>query len=208
MKKTLFFILLSSFAFGQMTKAEDDLAEALMRRDLTKQEQKLQDGYMSKKFVNTKIFMKDTEAIIKSAIYIPTEYEANCTGRLIANAERDKYNLTNRTYEEIWDAARNFCREYVDKQEPAEVVERIEIKSPEKPPVYTKGTKERYEYKQIQFVKTKKGFSYKTEASDEVKKQIEQDFTKDAPGNYTAFYDIYYTNDQLDKMKLKARLNR
>lgn len=208
MRKLLLSILISSLSFGQMTEEQDYIAEVLMQRDLTKQEQKTIDAYMGKKFVNEKVFMLDLERVVKQGLYIPTEYEANCAGQLIGSAKRDNYKLTNRTYEEVWDAARNFCREYVEKQEPAKVVERIEIKSPEKSQVYTKGSKEHFENKQIQFVKSKKGFLYKTELRDDIKTQIEKDFAKDGPGNYTAFYDVFYINDQLDRMKLKARLNR
>ena len=209
MKKSILFILFSSLCFGQMSKQDDAIAEALMKRDLTKQEQKTIRDYSNKLYVNKDVFMADLQKVVKAGLFIPTEYEANCAGRLIASASKDGYKLTNRTYDQVWDAARNFCREYVDPQnQAAEVVERIDMTTPEKEVVLQKSAKEDYQYIEVKFTKTKTGFSFNNEQSQELKDRIKEDFASDKLGNYTAFYDVFSVNDKPEKIKLKARLNR
>lgn len=110
---SILLVFITSYA-QKLTPEEDALAEMLMTRKLTKKEQSILDNYMNKKFVNENVFIADLKKVILEGLYIPTEYEADCAGRLIGNARKDKYNLRNKTYEEIWDGARNFCIEYVD----------------------------------------------------------------------------------------------
>lgn len=211
MKKALFFLLISSLSFAQLTAEEDAIATAVMTRDLTKQEQIALDKYMDKKFINVKTFMSDTEKIVKAGLYIPTEYEAECAGRLIASANKDGYNLTKWDYEELWDAAGNFCREYVDpyrNNTAKKHVEKIEINTSEPEPKLTASRNEQYEYKTIQFAKTKTGYNFKSEVPTVLQEKIKEDFSKDGPGNYTAFYDVFSVNDVPDRITLKARLNR
>ncbi|MDV3675116.1 hypothetical protein CMU30_02220 [Elizabethkingia anophelis] len=65
------------------------------------------------------------------------------------------------------------------------------------------------EYIQLQFEKTKKGYEFKTPIKyKELEERIKIDFVNDSPGNYTAFYDVLLLDSIPDKIKLKARLNR
>lgn len=113
----LLFAFLFSLGFSQMSKQDDAIAEALMKRDLTQQEQKTLGAYMNKKFVDANVLMADTEKIVKAGLYIPTEYEAECAGRLITKAKKDGHSLKKYTYEQLWDAAGNYCRDYVDNNQ-------------------------------------------------------------------------------------------
>ncbi len=114
MKKIILFLVFSVFCSAQskLTKEENDIISAVVSRELTQKEQTMLDNYMNKKFVNANIFMADTKKIIKEWLYVPIEEEAECAGILIARANKDGYKLTNKTYEQIWDAAGNYCREY------------------------------------------------------------------------------------------------
>lgn len=107
-------VFLFGLGFSQITKVDDNMVEALMKRDLTLQEQKTLNNYMNKKFIDANVLMADTEKIIKAGLYIPTEYEAECAGGLISRAKKDGHSLKKYTYEQLWDAAGDYCREYVE----------------------------------------------------------------------------------------------
>ena len=218
----LLFAFLFSLGFSQMTDEEDALAEALMKRDLTKKEKAVLKQYMDKKYTTVKIFMADTEKIVKAGLYIPTEYEAECAGRLIARANKDGYNLKKWNYEELWDAAGNYCREYVDPYlhtKAKEPVIKIDMTTLEKPQVLRPSYKEANQYIQVNFSKNKKGINFNDfkiidgdnvsfDIKNTIQEQINRDFSSDENGNYTAFYDVFYINNEPKKIKLKSRLNR
>ena len=89
----------------------------------------------------------------------------------------------------------------------------------EKPPVLTPSYNEANQYIQVHFSKNKQGISFNEfkivngdNVSFDIKttllEQINKDFSNDKNGNYTAFYDVFYINNEPKKIKLKTRLNR
>ncbi|MRM84529.1 hypothetical protein D1002_00945 [Riemerella anatipestifer] len=69
--------------------------------------------------------------------------------------------------------------------------------------------KQDFKYIQVQFTKNKKSeYDFKTNIPNEIQEKIKEDFSKDNRGTYTAFYDVFYLDDAITEIKLKARLNR
>ncbi|MDY3317753.1 hypothetical protein PG630_10595 [Riemerella anatipestifer] len=83
---------------------------------LTKKQEIAWEKYNATKFTTPEKFLKDAEQAFKGGLIDITEDEAECVGYFIAKALKDKYDLTKRTYGEIWDASETFCREYYKKE--------------------------------------------------------------------------------------------
>ena len=90
---------------------------------------------------------------------------------------------------------------------------------PEKPQVFQKAYSEANQYIQVSFSKNKKGISFDDfkiidgdnvnfDIKNSLQEQINRDFASDGNGTYTAFYDVFYINNEPKKIKLKSRLNR
>ncbi len=101
----------------------------------------------------------------------------------------------------------------------SEEINKIPIAVVEKPIITIPSYKEESQYLQIHFLKSKTGFAiddFRLLEGDTVgfdikpmmQDQISKDFSNDKFGNYTAFYDVFYENDQPKIIKLKSRLNR
>jgi hypothetical protein len=68
--------------------------------------------------------------------------------------------------------------------------------------------KQGFEYKEVHFTKSNKGFVFSQTIYKELEDQIKQDFKTDKNGIYTAFYDVSLLDNKVSKIKLKGRLNR
>lgn len=67
---------------------------------------------------------------------------------------------------------------------------------------------QKFDYIQISFKKTKKGYEFNSTLKPEIEEQIKKDFANDKEGNYTAFYDVFSLDGVPKTIKLKSRLNR
>lgn len=177
----LFFILLFVIGFSQKTAKQT---------------------FNTKKFYNEEIYLKDLEGAIGNGIIDYTRSEVECIGYYIGRMKAtDKlHELRKYNYEEIYWLSEAEC-------EIRNSISKNEFSIPEKQATLDKGSSEDYQYLQIHFSKTKKGYVF-NELPEVMKAKIEKDFEKDRPGNYTAFYDVFYENDQPKIIKLKSRLNR
>lgn len=180
----LLFVLLFVSGFGQKTAKQLEV----------------QKIFNNKKFHNDDIYLKDLEGAIKHGVIDYTEAEVECLGYYIGRmkATGKIQELQKYKYEEIYWFSEADCQI-------RDSIEKVEVS--EKSAVLEKGSSENYQYLQIQFSKTKKGFLF-NDLPEQLKAQISQDFAKDKPGNYTAFYDVFYENDEPKLIKLKSRLNR
>jgi len=181
----LLFAFLFSLGFSQKTAKQLEVAKI----------------FNNKKFHNDDIYLKDLEGAIKHGIVDYTEAEVECLGYYIGRQKAlgKLQELQKFKYEEIYWMSEAECqiRDSITKEDPI----------PDKAPVLQKGTSEDYQYFQVQFSKTKKGFLF-NEAPEHLKAQVVKDFANDKSGNYTAFYDVFYENEQPKIIKLKSRLNR
>lgn len=67
---------------------------------------------------------------------------------------------------------------------------------------------QKFDYIQISFKKTKKGYEFNNPLKPEIEEQIKKDFANDKEGNYTVFYDVFSLDGVPKTIKLKSRLNR
>lgn len=187
MKKLLLllFALLFSFGFSQKTTKQKEIVKI----------------FNNKKFYNDDIYLKDLEGAIKHGVVDYTKAEVECLGYYIGKqkAVGKLEELRKYKYEEIYWFSEAECqiRDSVANEDPV----------PDKKQVLEKSSSEDYQYVQVKFSKTNKGFLFADE-SEAIKQQISKDFANDKPGNYTAFYDVFYENEQPKIIKLKSRLNR
>lgn len=65
-----------------------------------------------------------------------------------------------------------------------------------------------FDYVQISFKKTKKGYEFNRVIKKEIEEQIKKDFATSKEGNYTAFYDVFSLDNIPKEIKLKSKLNR
>ena len=166
----------------------------------TTKQQEVATIFNNKKFYNDDIYLKDLEGAIKHGVVDYTEAEVECLGYYIGRQKAlgKLQELRQYKYEEIYWFSEAECQ-IRDSIASEPILD--------KAPTLEKGTSEDYQYLQVQFAKTKKGY-FIYDVPEVVKAQIAQDFAKDKPGNYTAFYDVFYENEQPKLIKLKSRLNR
>lgn len=206
MKKLLllFFAILFTSGFSQKTAKQKEVLKI----------------YNAKKFYNDDIFLKDLEGAVKYGVLDYNQAEIECLGYYIGRMKAlgKLEELRKYKYEEIYWFSEAECqvRDEIQSQDNSEKIDMI---APEKIPVLQKSHNEASQYIQIQFSKTKQGYSIlsaKNISGDNVnfnitpqlEERIKQDFEKDKPGNYTAFYDILYVDDHPKQITLKTRLNR
>ncbi|QOW09938.1 hypothetical protein Q73A0000_05965 [Kaistella flava (ex Peng et al. 2021)] len=207
MKKLLLFLwaLLFSFGYSQKTVKQKEILKI----------------YNSKKFYNDDIFLKDLEGAIKYGVLDHNEAEIECLGYYIGRMKTlgKLQELRKYKHEEIYWMSEAECQIRDEMQAENDSSEKIDRSAPEKRPVLQKSNKEANQYIQIQFSKTKQGCTFfytkiiegdlvNINASEHLQDIIKQDFEKDKPGNYTAFYDVFYVDDNPKKITLKTRLNR
>lgn len=167
----------------------------------TAKQLEVQKIFNTKKFYNNDIYLKDLVGAVKHSVVDYTKAEAECLGYYIGRmkASGKLEELRKYNYEEIYWMSEAECQIRDTIAEEAAV--------PEKQLTLEKSHSENYEYLQIKFSKTKTGYNF-SNVSPPVADKIKQDFDKDKPGNYTAFYDVFYEDNQPKIITLKTRLNR
>lgn len=84
----------------------------------------------------------------------------------------------------------------------------IEDPEPTKEIIKKAEPKQKFEYLIIPFSKSKKGYEFQNKIVAEIEDQVKKDFLNDKNGNYTAYYDVFFLDDKISKIKLKTRTNR
>lgn len=165
----------------------------------TAKQLEVQKIFNNKIFHNEDIYLEDLKGAIIHDVVDYTKSEAECIGYYIGRmkATGKLEELRKYKYEEIYWFSEAECQ----------IRDSIASEVPEKEPTLERSTSEDYQYLQVQFSKTKKGYLF-NEVPELIKAQISKDFANDKFGNYTAFYDVFYENDQPKIIKLKSRLNR
>jgi len=214
MKKILLFLLFSNLFFAQEDyQVFNDFYDNV---GLSDYQIKVLDSYKNKKFVSETVFLDDLKKLVDNKIYTPSEFQAECLGYYfgIEKASGKINELKKYTYFSVYAAAEGQClvRDlYSNKPN------KIEI--PEKPQALRPSYNEASQYIQVNFSKNKKGISFNDfkiidgdnvsfDIKNTIQEQINRDFSSDENGNYTAFYDVFYINNEPKKIKLKSRLNR
>lgn len=211
MKKLFLFLILSIFCDAQDYQVFNDFYDGI---NLSKEKQNELTQFKFKKFINEDNFYKEIEKLSKDSIFIPTKFQSECLKYYfdIEKAEGNISELKKFTYYEIFMFAEGQCYirdEIIKKEKPKE----------EKPLVLTPSHNEANQYIEVHFSKNKQGISYNefkivngNNVNFDIKttllEQISKDFSNDKNGNYTAFYDVFYINNEPKKIKLKTRLNR
>lgn len=217
MKKLLFFLLFSNLFFAQEDyQVFNDFYDNV---GLSDSQIKVLDIYKKKKFVSETVFLNDLEKLVKNDIYTPSEFQAECLGYYfgLEKASGKINELKKYTYFSIYAAAEGQC--LVRDLYSSEPIAKIDVTTIEKPPVLTPIYSEASQYIQVQFSKNKKGINFNDfkiidgdnvdfDVKNTLLGQMNKDFANDKFGNYTAFYDVFYENDQPKIIKLKSRLNR
>lgn len=192
MKKIIFFLVLSTFCNAQLLKKDSLLLEK----------------YNNTLFSDTLKFKKDTKNLKDLGVLRISDKDLKCAITFIKAAYDEGYNPKKNTYIEIIENGGVICNN--DKEETT-----VE----EKPLVLAPSHNEANQYIEVHFSKNKKGISYNefkiingNNVSFDIKttlqEQINKYFSNDKNGNYTAFYDVFYINNEPKKIKLKTRLNR
>ena len=88
------------------------LCGCLVYGQLTKKQEIAWEKYNATKFTTSDKFVDDMVKALKAGLIDVTEDEAECVGYFIARELSDKYDLTKKTYGEIWGASERFCKEY------------------------------------------------------------------------------------------------
>ena len=187
MKKLILLLFVFLFTLGFSQKTAKQL--------------EVQKIFNTKKFYNDEIFLKDLEGAIQYGVVDFTEAEVECLGYYIGRmkASGKLQELRKYKYEEIYWMSESEC------QIRDSIADKVAV--PEQQPTLEKSHSENYEYLQIKFSKTKTGYNFNN-VSAPLAEKIKQDFENDKPGNYTAFYDVFYEDSQPKIITLKTRLNR